>query len=575
MTRRIIKTSFALFVLLTLASWFNFSPPFTGGIIDLDDLYNYANQPVPNYINDDNTPNNNPITDIGATLGRVLFYDKNLSSDQTVSCATCHQQEHAFSDLDQASEGVNGTTGRHSMRLINTRFADEVRFFWDERADNLEEQTTQPIQDHAEMGFSGTNGDPDFDDLIARLENIAYYQPLFTEVYGDPNITENRMQLAIAQFIRSIQSFDSKYDAGRARVNNNNANFPNFTPQENQGKQLFMGNPQFNNGQRTGGGLGCQGCHQAPEFDIDPTRGGGGGNNNIGNNGMVTGLDGSNDFNNTRSPSLRDFVKADGRSNGDAFHNGLTGGMTAMIEHYNSGIELVQNLDPRLRPQGNPQRLNMTQAEKDALAAFLQTLGGSDVYTNEKWSNPFDAEEQLQVLDGALPVTAIQWQGTPDGTQNLIQYNLTFTGELVSLILERSSDSVLFSEVGDLATTNENGRLMGEWIDDTPPPLAYYRLVLTFESGDVSYSDLIVIENELSTPTVEIIADFVKVYPNPVRDILFINTNQTFANGIEVYDLQGRLVLQQQQTTELNLQSLDAGIYIIRMGEEVRRVVKQ
>ncbi|MFK7932487.1 MAG: cytochrome c peroxidase [Saprospiraceae bacterium] len=579
MIKKILQASLAFFALLTIASSLNFSSPFTGGIIDLDDLFNYANQTVPNYINDDNTPNNNQITDIGATLGRVLFYDKNMSTDRTIACASCHQQEHAFGDLDQASQGVDGLTGRHSMRLINARFADEVRFFWDERANSLELQTTQPIQDHIEMGFSGQNGDPSLADLITRLENIDYYQTLFTEVYGDPNITEERMQLALAQFIRSIQSFDSKYDVGRAQVNNNNAQFPNFTTQENNGKQLFSTNPQFNNnGMRTGGGLGCQRCHQAPEFDIDPTRGGGGpgGNNNIGNNGMVTGLNGINDFTNTRSPSLRDFVKADGSTNGDAFHNGHAGGMTAMIEHYNSGIENVQNLDPRLRPGGDPQRLNMTQAEKDALAAFLQTLGGSDVYTNEKWSNPFDVEEELKVVSGALPITSIQWQGTAQDAQNLIQYNLNFTGDLVSLSIERSPDTVNFTEVADLDTDANNGNLLGEWIDYEPLPLAYYRLAITFESGDTEYSDLIVIENELSTPVeVEIVADFIEIYPNPVRDVLFINTNQTFAEGIEIYDVQGRIVLKSQQLSEIDLQRLEAGIYVVKMGEEVRRIVKQ
>ena len=239
--------------------------------IDLNNLPNYANQNVPNYIDQDNTPNNNPITDIGASLGRVLFYDNNLSSTQTVSCASCHQQESAFGDLNAASIGVAGTTGRHSMRLVNARFVDEENFFWDERAESLEEQSTMPIQDHIEMGFSGQDGDQDFNDLIARLNGIDYYPEFFELVFGDPEITENRMQLALSQFVRSIQSFDSKYDDGRAQVNNNGQPFPNFTDQENQGKQLFMQNPDFADGSanRVGGGAGCNRCHNAPEFDID------------------------------------------------------------------------------------------------------------------------------------------------------------------------------------------------------------------------------------------------------------------------------------------------------------------
>lgn len=105
------------------------------GTIDLDNLFNYANQNIPNYISKDNTPVSNPIDDKIATLGRVLFYDKNLSDNNNIACASCHQQAFAFSDPLTTSLGLNGgNTGRHSMRLINSRFADEVRFFWDERA---------------------------------------------------------------------------------------------------------------------------------------------------------------------------------------------------------------------------------------------------------------------------------------------------------------------------------------------------------------------------------------------------------------------------------------------------------
>ena len=141
-------------------------------VLDLTKLHSYADQEVPAYINRDNTPDNNPITNIGATLGRVLFYDKRLSKNSTVSCASCHQQEAAFGDPAVASVGAAGTTGRHSMRLVNARFANERRFFWDERAPTLEAQTTQPIQDHIEMGFSGADGDPDLSALVERVSRI-------------------------------------------------------------------------------------------------------------------------------------------------------------------------------------------------------------------------------------------------------------------------------------------------------------------------------------------------------------------------------------------------------------------
>lgn len=357
---------------------------FFGDKLNLASLNNYANQVKPAYITRDNGLLN-PITDKGATLGRVLFYDKNLSSNNTVSCASCHQQANAFGDTNVASQGVNSTTGRHSMRLINSRFATENKFFWDERAANLEIQTTMPIKDHGEMGFSGTNGDQNFSALLTKLANIGYYRDLFKFVYGTEEITENKMQLALAQFIRSIQSFDSKYDFGRAAAPNNNVNFTNFTAQENLGKNIFNAPPQFDaTGNRTGGGVGCAGCHAAPEFDIDP---------NSRNNGIIgtLGQTAVLDVTNTRAPSLRDLVKTNGNINGPMMHTGVITSLQAAIGHYGT-INIAPgntNLDNRLRPNGFGQKLNLNATEVNALIAFLKTLSGTDVYSNVKWSTPF------------------------------------------------------------------------------------------------------------------------------------------------------------------------------------------
>ena len=345
--------------------------------IAFDALPNYQNQTIPAYINRDNT------TDEGATLGRILFYDTNLSSDNTVSCASCHKQELAFSDNASVSIGVNGLTGRHSMRLVNSRFSGDKNFFGDERASSLEEQTTMPIQDHVEMGFSGEDGDLSFDDLITKLEGIEYYPELFNMAFGSETINETRIQNALAQFVRSIQSFDSKYDEGRATAVNDGQPFNNFTAQENQGKQLFLQPPVFDNqGIRINGGIGCAGCHQPPEFSIDP---------NSLNNGVISTADQSGfDFDVTRSPSLRDVVKSDGTTNGPLMHIGISNNLITAIEHYNTiNIGNNPNLDPRLRPNGIGQQLNLTDEERDAVIAFIRTLAGDNVYTDEKWSNPF------------------------------------------------------------------------------------------------------------------------------------------------------------------------------------------
>ncbi len=351
--------------------------------INFNALPNYSNQYIPVYITKDNTPNNNPITNSGATLGRILFYDTNLSANNTVSCASCHTQEHAFSDTNSVSQGINGQTGRHSMRLINSRFSNEVNFFWDERANSLETQTSMPIQDHIEMGFSGADGDLNINDLITKLNTIEYYPVLFNSAFGSTEITEIKLQKALAQFVRSIQSFDSKYDEGRLLANNDAQPFSNFTQMENQGKNLFIQPPNFNNqGMRVSGGIGCNGCHQAPEFDIVP---------NTLNNGVIGTADGlATDLNVTRSPSLRDIVKLNGESNGPFMHIGISNNLLTVVEHYNViNIAGNSNLDPKLRPNGFGQQLNLTQAEKSAVVAFLRTLSGTDVYVNDMWSNPF------------------------------------------------------------------------------------------------------------------------------------------------------------------------------------------
>ena len=358
------------------------------GIISIDDVYDYQNEKIPAYITKANGLNN-PQNNKKITLGRVLFYDVNLSVDNTVSCGSCHQQQFAFSDTAARSIGVNGLTGRHSMRLINARFSRESKFFWNERAASLEEQTTMPIQDHAEMGYSGQDGDPGIEDLIQKLNGIEYYQELVNWAYNDESastkISEEKLQECLSQFIRSIQSFDSKYDDGRAMVNNNNSPFPNFSQEENQGMMLFSAPPTFrDSGMRIGGGLGCAGCHQAPEFDIDP---------NTRNNGFVGDLTNPAvlDLDNTRSPTLRDIVNSNGDPNGPMMHTASINSLVAVIGHYNRIIIRPGNntIDPRLTPQGFPQQLNVTPQERGAVIAFLRTLTGKNIYTAEQWSNPF------------------------------------------------------------------------------------------------------------------------------------------------------------------------------------------
>ncbi len=340
-------------------------------------LPDYGGQEIPDYIfrfNDSKLL----LSNTAATLGRVLFYDKKLSVNNQISCASCHQQEFAFSDTARQSVGVNGLTGRHSMRLINARFGDEDHFFWDERAPSLEHQTTQPIQDHKEMGFSGMDGAPDLDSLIDKLAAEDYYQELFTLAFGDSTITEERLQWALGQFVRSLYSFDSRYDEGRSAGHIDGNHFPNFSALENEGKRLFV----FPVG---AGGAGCAACHLPPEFSIAY---------GSGNNG-VTGIAGDpngKDYSITRAPTLRDLLGPSGTPNGPFMHDGSFSELKDVLAHYADVPQDPMNnrLDQRLRkdPNSTNSRI-LTASEQEAIIAFLKTLTGDNIYSDEKFSNPF------------------------------------------------------------------------------------------------------------------------------------------------------------------------------------------
>ena len=337
-----------------------------------DSPFNYANILLPDFFFDndvrdeDNTPNNNATTDNGATLGRVLFYDKNLSMNNTVSCASCHIQENGFSDPNALSTGFNGElTSRNSMGLANARFYENGRFFWDERAATLEAQTLVPIQDLVEMGLT-------LPELEEKLTQQPYYAALFTNAFGDENITSNRVALALSQFIRSMVSYESKFDEGLAQTQDIDDNFPNFTTSENRGKQLFMSNQTR-----------CFDCHATNVFVGDDAR----------NNGLdatitdpgVGGITGNNnELGEFKVPSLRNIALT-----GPYMHDGRFETLEDVVEHYNSGVQNNPNLDNRLTQGNNVRRLNLSDTDKQALVDFLNTLTDNEFINDEKYASPF------------------------------------------------------------------------------------------------------------------------------------------------------------------------------------------
>ena len=400
------KTPFLLFsillvLVLSLNSCKKESTDITTAVSDVLNLpstpFNYENITLPAHlltngfpggfpgqhaaIIQDNTPADNPITNEGATLGRVLFYDKKLSANGTVACASCHIQANGFSDPKILSLGFDGgNTRRHSMSLANARFYESGKFFWDERAESLEEQVLMPIQDAVEMGMT-------LDELVAVVSAQDYYVELFTNAFGSSEVTTDRISKALSQFVRSIVSTNSKYDVGRAMVNNPLADFPNFTAQENQGKNLFFTAP--------GNGLiACGGCHATEAF-ISKRLPGGPNPTQATNNGLdpvsttdlgvfeATGV--TAHTGRFKVPSLKNIAVT-----APYMHDGRFANLNQVIGHYSNGIEDHPQLDPGLRNNGgNPGRYGFNQNERAALVAFLNTLTDTDMLTDEKYSDPF------------------------------------------------------------------------------------------------------------------------------------------------------------------------------------------
>lgn len=303
-------------------------------------VYNY-NVPYPAHVAQalqaqDNTPAGNAITNDGATLGRVLFYDKNLSRNNTISCASCHSPAKGFSDDAIKSLGFNGgLTGRHSMPTLNLRFYQNGRMFWDERAATLEDQVLMPIQDTTEMGMTLAN-------LVTKLQSVSYYPNLFQKAFGSSQITSDRISRALSQFLRSIVTYQSKYD----RVKQGQES---FTADEAAGEQLF-------NTPRGPGNLSCNSCHSAPMF--------------ITSNAPPFGLADPNDAgingqNRFKSSTLRNVTQHQ-----PLFHNGSVATLDAML----AGNIPAHGVPPQDRPR---------------IIAFLRTLTDNTVSTEPRFADPF------------------------------------------------------------------------------------------------------------------------------------------------------------------------------------------
>jgi cytochrome c peroxidase len=343
--------------------------------IDFANVAHYSAGPLPAYFDKtvaalDNSPASHPTNDRVATLGRVLFYDLTLSTNNRVSCASCHQQRLGFTDSMRFSNGISSaaTTDAHAMRLGNARYWQPGTAFWDRRAASMEAQVVDPIHSLVEMGWGGAAGG--IDDLIRKMGATSYYPDLFAWGFGSPGITEPRMQQALAQFVRAMVAHSSRWDFGYARVYAPTApnraldiGLPNFTPQENRGRHLFMTS-------LAQGGAGCASCHMPPTFALAA-------------DARSNGLD-AGETRLFKAPSLRNAGLT-----GPYMHDGRFATLAEVIDFYDHGIQAGPALDPRLKHGPKPQRLYLSPADRAALVAFLMTLNDTALTTDPRFSNPF------------------------------------------------------------------------------------------------------------------------------------------------------------------------------------------
>ncbi len=320
-------------------------------------------------------PQDNPITEKGFQLGRMLFYEKMLSGDNSMSCGSCHQQKKAFTDGLAVSEGIDGIAGEVSaMSLVNMLWAE--KFTWNGRMESVEKQSVDPITNPIEMHTS-------FEAAIAKLEGAGYAN-LFSEVFGTQEITEERIGKALSQFQRSLISANSKYD--RYLRNEYQA-----TSQEVRGMQLFFTHPIP--GQLRGGN--CGDCHLGPLTSGDISGFQGFHNNGLDSTaeldaGLMDVTGNPEDRGRFKTPSLRNIALT-----APYMHDGRFQTLEEVLDHYNENVKKSETLDILIKEGSNepidpnePIHLFLTAQEKEDIIAFLHMLTDEEFVNNPRFSNP-------------------------------------------------------------------------------------------------------------------------------------------------------------------------------------------
>ena len=316
------------------------------------------------------------ITDAGATLGRVLFYDKILSIDNTVSCGSCHHQDIGFSDQARVSKGIDHQVTDRNAPSISNLYDDNL-LFWDGRSTSLNDLVLQPVRNHKEMGMEDMNF------LVTKIKAAPYYQDLFTKAYGDADVTSTRIADAMAQFVRSMIGCDSEMDrqftAGQP-----------LSAQAEEGRNIFFGKGT------------CYNCHSGPDFNdrggffdpfFPPNGGGFGWAQDIADIGLDEeytdvgmGVFDPKLVGVFKIPSLRNVAMT-----APYMHDGRFATLEEVVNHYNNGIKKSPNLDNIFKSwdTGDAIKLGLSDTEVSSLVAFLHTLTDDNYMHDERFANPF------------------------------------------------------------------------------------------------------------------------------------------------------------------------------------------
>lgn len=303
-------------------------------------------------------PFDNPQTIEGVALGKKLFFDSILSSNNTQACADCHAPENAFTDSDRFSVGVDGFFGdRNSMPLFNLAWNYDEKFFWDGNTFSLEHQAFVPVTDPIEMKSNWTN-------IEQKLKQHNEYPKLFENAFGTSNIDSTLVTKAIAQFERTLISSNSKFDKFLLDE-------VELTQQELNGFNIFMDEAR-------GDCFHCHGSDKNPLWT----------DNNFHNNGLdetftdlglgtVTGD--PSDNGKFKSPSLRNLAFT-----APYMHDGRFASLRDVINHYSEGLKNSPTIDPLMKKvaQGG---VGLSNKNKVDLEAFLLTLSDYEFISNIKF----------------------------------------------------------------------------------------------------------------------------------------------------------------------------------------------